>query len=247
MSDESPAVRTLIRATGEYSPRVAAPDRVLLEKLGLHVRVRPLQTDAGLTGALFIVMFDASTVPSRSGAGVTCVGLGTDPEKAAADAVAQWCLGVLPVLALWRGEHSCLAGTAEFETPASPVPLRFGVFRGGIVERGEHDGGPEAAPSTGHFLALLAEPLHSAGLRRRPHWLECFAIRSAGGSIDATCRLDNRDWKPGQRLLVDDAARWPGTTPTYHSRRQFLLLIPGGEERWELTAPSFWSRLLGRA
>ena len=151
------------------------------------------------------------------------------------DAVANWYLGVLPVLAHWRGGHSCLAGTAPFPAASGG----FDVIKGPVVVRGEHEG--EARPTTDAYLALLSEPLAHARLKNRPHWLECFAIRMGDGSVEATCRLDNRDWAPGQKLLADDARHWTGSTSSYDSRRQFLLMIPDGTGEPE--RPSFWSRL----
>ena len=126
-------------------------------------------------------------------------------------------------------------------------PLAFDVIKGPVVERGEHDGGPDASPSTDSFLALLTEPLRGARLGRRKHWLECFAIRVADGSIEATCRLDNKDWAAGQKRLAADARAWPGRTSSFHSRRQFLLLVPQGPEPDEPEPRSFWARLFGKA
>jgi hypothetical protein len=246
VTDASFALQKLVEAAAEHDARLVAEDTVLLDKIGLYVRLRPLQSAAMGSQALFVGYFDASTRRGRSGIGVTCVGFSSDPPRAAADAVANWFLGVLPVLARWRGDHSCLVGTTTFEAPAPSGPRAFEVVKGPVVERGEHDGGPEAAPTTDGYLSLLAEPLRARKLDGTLHWLECFAIRSVDGSIDATCRLDNRDWPPGQQLLAADAADWPGSTPSFHSRRQFLLLVPQNGGAGEPETRSFWARLFGR-
>lgn len=152
--------------------------------------------------------------------------------------MANWCLGVLPVLARWKGGHSCFTGTSTFQATSG----RFDVIIGPVVVRGEQEGG--ANPTTETYLGLLSGPLVHARIKKKLHWLECFAIRMNDGSVEATCRLDNKDWRPGQQLLVKDAANWPGSTPVFSSRRQFLLMVPdaaAGPER-----PSFWSRLIGK-
>jgi hypothetical protein len=240
------ALQTLVQLAPEHDARLAAPDKVLFGKLGLFLRVRPIQVGKVGNLEIFIALFDASTDETRSGIGVTCVGYDSDALQAAKDAVAQWQLGVLPVLEHWRGGHTCLAGTRSFETPGPTGPRTFDVIMGPVVERGEHDGGEAALPSTDTYLSLLAEPLRARRLKSIPHWLECFAARSADGSIDATCRLDNRDWPAGQRLLDADARSWPGSTRSLHSRKQFLLVLPHGSGSRELAPRSFWARLFGR-
>src|SRR3954465_4154700 len=99
------ALKAIAEVTGEHDPRFIDPGVLLLEKLGLYVRVEAAK-GAG-PSRLFISHFDASEDARQSGIGVACVGLPPDGVK---DAVANWCLGVLPVLAHWKGGHSCLAG-----------------------------------------------------------------------------------------------------------------------------------------
>lgn len=248
MSDAALALsEPLVKATCDYNPSVVAPGTVLLDKIGLFVTVHVAQAGEAGGRGLVVALFDASTQRGRPGMSVTCVGLSSDVPKAAADAVAHWCLGVLPVLVYWRGDHSCLVSTTTFEVPASSGPVAFDVLKGPIIERGEHNGGADAAPPSDGYLTLLAERLRGARLKHKRHWLECFAIRTVDGSIDATCRLDNRDWTPGKQALAADAGGWPGATESFHSRRQFLLLVPQGNGEEEAEPRSLWSRLFGRA
>jgi hypothetical protein len=248
MSAAIHALESLAAGAAEYDAEFVSPARdvVRLGKLGLSVRLREANVSSTGGGALFIGMFEAST-GAKPRIGVVSVGLSTDPPGAANDAAAQWCLGVLPVLARGRGGHSCLVGETTCELPAGSGTLSFVVVQGPVIERGEHDGGTAAAPPPGGYVSLLSGPLRAGGLGNKLHWLECFAIRMADGSVDATCRLDNRDWAPGQQLLAADAGRWPGATPSFHSRRQFLLLLPGGSWPIEPATPSLWQRLFGRA
>lgn len=232
-------LQMLVDVNPQYDARLVG-SAVQLPKLGIEVRVRPLQKSVLGVFTILVARLDASD-GGKHRIGVTQVGVGTDLERASGEIVAQWCLGVLPVLALWRGDHSCMVSTAAFEVPAGT----FAVLLGPVAERGEHDGGEAALPSVEGYLSLLSEPLRAARLHKRLHWLECFAELSADGDIDATCRLDNRDWSAGQKLLVADAEGWQGKMPNYHSRRQFLLLVPqGGEEEPE--SRSLVARLFGR-
>jgi hypothetical protein len=244
MNPGSQAIATLIEVASEYDPRLEGPQVVRFQKLGLFVRVRPLQVQTIGAMSLFIALVEAAMHPKGTGMGVTCVGHAADPVQAEKDALAQWYLGVLPVLAHWRGAHSCFVGTATFELPASSGPATFDVIKGPVIVRGEHDAGEAGAPSTDAYLTLLAEPLRARPWKSRPHWLECFAMRMADGSCDATCRLDNLDWSPGNERLVADARTWPGSTPSYDSRRQFLLLLPQGSGSRDLPPPSLLARLL---
>ncbi|WP_165248318.1 DUF6348 family protein [Paludisphaera soli] len=230
----SAALKVIAEATEEYGPQFADPETLRLGELGLHVRVRAVKGHDE-AGGVFIGLFDASEDARRRGIGVTCVGL---PPESIKDAAANWCLGVLPVLARWKGGHSCLVAADSFLAPSG----RFDVIAGPVVSRGECDGGTH--PEVGAFLAMLGGPLARAKLKRRLHWLESFVIRTADGSIDATCRLDNKDWAPGRRILADDASRWPGATASYDSRRQFHLFVPEGGE---VERSSLWARLFGRA
>jgi hypothetical protein len=229
-----PVLKALAEVTADEGPRFVEPDVLLLEKLGLYLQVRPVKEPDRSSG-LFIGLFEAWHEGQRTRIGVTCVGI---PPDAVEDATANWCAGVLPVLTHWRGGHGCLTGTETLRSPAGT----FNVIKGPVVVRGEREGGSN--PTIDDYLSLLSEPLVRARIGRRVPWLECFAIRMDDGSIEATCRLDNRDRAPGQRLLAADARRWPGTTPGFDSRRQLLLLVPEGESEPE--PPSFWARLFGR-
>jgi hypothetical protein len=246
MNPGSQAMATLVELASEYEARLRSPWVVHFQKLGLFVRVRPLQAQTIGTMSLFIALVEATRHPKGLGMGVTCVGHAADAAQAEKDALAQWYLGVLPVLVHWRGSHSCFVGTGTFDSLTPSGPATFDVIKGPVIVRGENDAGEAGAPSIGAYMTLLAEPLRSRQLKSRPHWLECYAMRGADGSFDATCRLDNWDWLPGKERLVADARCWPGCTPLYDSRRQFLLLLPQGSGSRDLPPPSLMARLLRR-
>ena len=70
------ALTTIAEAAAEYGPRFVAPDVLLLESLGLSLRVQPDGPDAN-TG-LYIGLFEASAEGLPSGIRVTCVSLPPD-------------------------------------------------------------------------------------------------------------------------------------------------------------------------
>ncbi len=246
MSLASLLLDTIAGANPDWEPSLPQPELLLLGRLGVYLRARPQVQQLG-SGTMVVAELRAGTDAREQPVGVTCVGLGVEPQQAVNEVAAQWSLGVLPVLCAWRDEHSCLASRERLEFHGPRGSRTFEAIVGPVVERGEHDGGEAALPAVGHYLELLTQPLCDSGLTPALHWLECFAIRQADGSVDATCRLDNRDWRPGHKRLIDDALGWPGTTSSYHSRRQFLLLVPEASDEPAPTArPGFLARLLGR-
>lgn len=247
MSVAAEILQVVAPATSDYEPQLVRPELLLLGKLGLHVGIRrPMLRQLG-AGYMLVAEFRAGPDASRQDIGVTCVGVSTERAQAINETAAQWCFGVLPVLVAGCGEHTCLVSELTLELSTESHTWQFTALLGPVVERGEHDAGEDALPTVEGYLELLAKLLGQAKLPLGQHWLECFAIRSADGSVDATCRLDNRDWAPGQQALIPDANTWPGTTPSYHSRRQFILLLPaGGESPAPPARPGLFARLFGR-
>jgi hypothetical protein len=241
MDTASLGAELLVAATEEYAPRNLGGGAVHLEGLGLFARVRQVQAMEHGFLALFISEVDASAGEGQPGITITCVGMGPDMRSAVRDAVGQWALGVLPALAHWRGKHSCLSSPRSLQTRGG----RFTALAGPLVLRGQPDGEP-APPEGGPFWAPLEPVLRTRPLAQRVHWLELFASKS-GDSVDATCRLNNRDWAAGQKVLAEVASAWePGDEPL-RTCRQFALLVPTDGTADEIKPPSFWDRLRGRA
>src|SRR5262245_323412 len=132
MDTASLGAELLVAAATEYAPRDRGGGVAHLEGLRLFVRVRQVQAmDSGFI-ALFISEVDASAGEGQPGITITGVGMGPDMRVAVGDAIGQWSLGVLPVLAHWRGKHSCLSNPRELETRGG----RFTVLAGPTIERG---------------------------------------------------------------------------------------------------------------
>lgn len=236
MQNTAQAIELLAAATQEYAPSRLGDGALRLDGLELFVDVREVQSmNAGVMCA-FIAEVNAASQGRGKGINITCVGRAGDMTSAVADAVAQWVAGVLPVLAQWRGKHTCLSSAATMETQAGS----FELLAGPVVAHGFAQ-----EPPTVSLSSLLLDVLRNERPAQRLHWLEMFACKLNDGSVDATCRLDNRDWGPGRQMLLDVASAWPTVPEVMQSCRQFALLVPTTGERREIAVPSFWSRLLG--
>ncbi len=171
------------------------------------------------------------------------LGLGADLRSAVTEAVAHWTLGVLPVLAQWRGQHSCLSGSRQLETRRG----QFTLLAGPTIMRGRSEGDMPPAESSDAFWQLLEPVLRARPLTQRVQWLELFASKAGDGSVEATCRLNNRDWNAGRRLLENVASAWEIPQEPLRSCRQFAMLVPKEGNTEEIIVPSFWDRVLSRA
>lgn len=237
---------TLVAACADFGAKPVGSAWIHLETLGLHVKVKTASKQKGEAMSLYIATVDTYIDCSALGMQVTCVGFASDLEEAARNAVAQWALGVLPVLAYWRKkDHNCFVSeeTIELHTPGGKKT--FDVLEGPVIGRGESEGMPEEPPSQAKHLDLMHWHLQRELLGDDTHWIECYAVRMADKSVDATVRVDNIDWEPGKTLLKEDARTWPGTTPSMQSFRQFVLLHPQGMEQPTPKPPSFLQRLFG--
>lgn len=243
MSNCTAAVECLAQATADYGSITRGDGVAIIERLGISVRVKELQTIEGRGAVVFISEFTASLSSSGPGMSVTCVGIGDNAQSAIAGAVAQWVVGVLPVVARWRGDDSCSLSTEQ------PTVLRgqFDVVSGPVVARGAESADSSPASHVVEFANYLLDALGKKRLAKRIHWLEAFAVRHSDGDIDATCRLNNHDWSVGRRILMDLAKTWPVPDSPMLTCRQFTMLLPKEGNPQELTTTSFWNRLTGSA
>jgi hypothetical protein len=108
MDNANHGIALLVEVAKEHAASQVGDGIAHLQRLNLFVEIREVQTmESGLM-ALFISEISASAVNGKKGVVITCVGHAADMPSAVGNAVGQWGLGVLPVLARWRGEHSCL-------------------------------------------------------------------------------------------------------------------------------------------
>jgi hypothetical protein len=243
MDNTNYAAELLFGAAQEYVPCKVAEGIVQLQELGLFVGIRQVQVMQSATKSLFISEITASARAREKGITVTCVGLGDDMSSAVANAVAQWAMGVLPVLAYWRGKHSCLSNCRQIETQGGA----FELLAGPVAEMGRPEANSPTAAGGRGLIESLSDVLRSHRAAQRVHWLELYACNMNDGSVDATCRLDNRDWMPGRKVLLEVAASWPTVKSPLQSSRQFAMLVPGSGDGQEIVVPGFFARLLGRA
>lgn len=243
MSTAELAAAKLFELLKDENPKQAGADTILVDRLAAVIRVRVLEEQARPGAGLVVseVMATFGDVDSRIA--ITCVGFSSSIDAACGLAMGQWAMGVLPVLQTWRGAHSCFTDSDDAWIGGHKGE-RFKLIQGPVIELGAYTGEPQPASVDAYSVALRGS-LEAQSLRRRLHWLECYAVRRPG-EFDATCRLDNRDWSVGRETLLSLAKIWPGETVSMHSRRQFMLLIPEGDAPYEKT-PGFWGRLFGKS
>jgi Family of unknown function (DUF6348) len=242
MNNVQHALDLLTHATEQYSPCRVSADNLRLEKLGLFLSIRELQVLGNGQLFVFISEFTASQSQGAKGITITCAGSGENMNAAVASAALQWTAGVLPALALWRNEHSCLASDRTIDT-------KNGVFQlvaGPVIARGVGDNSTEHATQQAEFPDLLIDLTRTTRFAPRVHWIESFASKFTDGAVDATCRLDNRDWNEARQLLNAAALGWPPNKEPLQTLRQFTLLIPQNGNTQDIILPSFWKRVFGR-
>jgi hypothetical protein len=243
MHNVSHGIELLLAGAQEYTPIKVADGVARLQDLDLFIKIREVQAMQAGSLSVFISEFTASAREHQKGVTITCVGRAVDMPSAVGDAVAQWSLGVLPVLAQWRGKHSCFGSSSQVETKAGP----FDLLAGPVIARGSE---VDSLPAIGGGVSLsksLLPVLRNQRLAQRLHWLELFACIFEDGSVEATCRLGNRDWLAGTKVLEDVASAWPTTKDLMQSCRQFVMLLPKNGDTQQIILPTFWSRLFGKA
>jgi hypothetical protein len=242
MHNASHGIELLIAGAQEYAPSKVADGVARLQDLSLFIEIREVQALRAGSLSVFISEFTASAREHQKGITITCVGRAVDMPSAVGDAVVQWSLGVLPVLAQWRGKHSCFSASGQVETQGGP----FDLLAGPVIARGHSEGDSHPAIGGVSLSKSLLPALRNQRLAQRLHWLELFDCKFDDGSVEATCRLDNRDWLAGTKVLSDVASAWPTTKEPIQSCRQFVMLLPKNGDTQQIILPTFWSRLFGR-
>jgi hypothetical protein len=242
MSNSNHAIDVLIESAKEYAPSKAGSS-ARLQDLDLFVDVRQVQALQAGSMAIFISEFNARPRQDQKGLVITQVGRSSDMPSAVTDAVAQWVLGVLPVLAHWRGKHSCFCSSQ----PIDAVSSQFDLLAGPVVARGHSAEGSQPVADIANLWQPVLDVLRKRRLYQRTHWLELFTSKFNDGSVEATCRWGNHDWTPGKDVLAKLAAGWPMPQELMQSSRQFVMLLPKHGNANDITLPTFWSRLFGRA
>lgn len=232
----------LVKAAEAYAPQSLGEGATHLETLGIVITLREAQTLEMGGMALFVGEVTASRRQGGPGIQITCVGMDSSMEGAVASAMAQWGMGVLPVLAQWRGQHDCRTVVEQQQTRGG----WFDVLTGPTLLRAAPEGA-ETGQGVDHFLHQVWPQLSSRRLAPRVQWLELFASKSERGEVEATCRWNNRDWFAGQQVLASAAAAWPTPAQPLRSCRQFALLSPKEGNTQDLVLPTLWERIRGRA
>src|SRR5262249_12818300 len=134
--------------------------------------------------------------------------------------------------------HVCEVEKSSMVVGVEESADRYGwsVHLGPVLAR--EYGPPGSAPTGLGDLSRLGafEPIfhtiHPYAAHRKPMWTESFAARYyADSKVDATCRLNNKDFDQGRDALMSWAAGWPETGATILTKRQFLLFEPTPPEQ----------------
>ncbi len=243
MSNIALAAELIAKASEQYLPESAGEGIVHFKDLRIYVAIKEEQAQLMGNMALFICEITATSQPTKPGMTITSVGIGNGMESAISQATGQWVAGVLPVLARWRDKHTCLVGDLSL------VETRGGAFEAilsPVVIRGGEASVPQGTTEDDGVFKVVRQAVESDRLKPRVHWLELF-VALTNGEVQATCRLDNRDWIPGQEALKKFGETFPETDSPINSCRQFVLLLPRHGDRETITVPSFWSWLFGMA
>ncbi len=241
------AISERLAAVGEpYRAERIAPDAVYLAELDLMIGVQIQGHQKYPTAEMLVVHYTAFREGQKDGIGVTCVGIGGDTDHAIRESLANYAGNVIPVLAQWKTGHNCLVDVSQTELKGRGGPLRFEVIGGPLTCRGLTDPTESGGDGLECYVPRMTAALRETTVTNTLHWLECFGGKQRTGEVNATCRLDNRDWRPGQRLLEADAKTWPPADVPLQSRRQFIMLIPKDPDLQEPPSKSFIARLFGR-
>lgn len=232
----------IVQGAEPYKPSVVGDGVVRLDLLNLFVEVVEVQADLIGDMGLFIAEITATSAPKQPGMTITSVGIGEDLKRAVGQSAGQWLTGVLPVLAHWRGQHTCLIGDDANVTTRGGM---FDLISGPLIARGREDSPPDPTDPAESVVEVIRPVLQTHSFKPRLHWLELYTCKQGDGSVQATCRLDNRDWEVGQAALAKHAEGFPDTGVPIRSSRQFVLMLPEKGDRQKIVVPSFWSWMLG--
>ncbi len=182
-----------------------------------------------------LVVFEAR-VKNSSGPGirVTSIGTGDSNESAAGNAASQWAMGVLPVIMRYiLRSHLCEVADLPMVVGVENSQERYGwtALLGPVIGRAYGGSGSvdsllgDLSPSAAYIPVF--HRLHSHAAHRRLMWIESFAARYyAEGKVDATCRLNNKDFEDGRNALLGWARSWEATGAALVTKRQFILFEP---------------------
>jgi hypothetical protein len=206
---------------------------LILPSLKVEVLAHSREVQPSGYGFRATVVFEARTAGAMSsGIGILAfaIGYGDTDEAAARDAAYQWVIGVFPALLSYNSpqEHSCLVERAEIvvEVPETGQRYDWIVHIPPVLCRkfGNCDFEPEV--DSNEVLGAISEAVSEFAGHDLLFWLECFVARFPDGSVDATCRHNNRDWPEGEKALLAWASGWPDTEGCIVSKRQFLMFEP---------------------
>ncbi len=204
-------------------------DEVRIPDFGIEVgvAVQQLRSEGARPGTVIVYSVSARA-QGWLGPAVTIAGYGTSATGATQNAADQWSNGVLSTVAHRFGWLPGDLGVETSNLVAAQGDDTFGfrIHIGPLQMRVWGDGPSPKLPPASALLAAILTEVTDAVSTRRTMWLECFAVRYANGTLDATCRLTNEEWLLGEDALCRYATQWPDIGPRTWSQRQFLFFDP---------------------
>jgi|GEM_PF-2468690 len=214
-------------------PCHAEGNRVMVPKLGLEFVAHDVSAQEMAYGSSVSVVFEAKPPDADSGIRVLAVGVGATELEAAIDAGHQWAVGVFPVVVSYVLDQD----VEGVETSPMIVGVQdtnekyaWVVYIGPVVDRvycedeyveldkGELD--PFAA------YKPIFDAVHPYAAHNKLMWIESFSAKYPDGEVDATCKLNNKNWVEGRNALLNWSSVWPDTKGNLLSKRQFLIFKP---------------------
>jgi hypothetical protein len=202
---------------------------------GLGLQIVASDARAGSNNAVFVT-FDAQPLgssKSESGICMLAAGMGGTEESACVDAAKQWALGVLPVLVSYMlRSHVCEVEKMPLVVGVQDSNERYGwtVHLGPVIGRSygvanaQFDETQLGDLTRSAAFNPIFHVVHPYATHTRLMWIESFAARYfLNRKVDATCRLNNKDFQEGRESLLSWAEEWPDTGVPFLTKRQFVL------------------------
>jgi Family of unknown function (DUF6348) len=205
----------------------------ILQVPGLGLEI--LASDPRHSKNAVFVTFEARALGASSpnpGIRVLAAGSGETVEAACADAASQWVLGVLPVIiSFMLRSHVCEIEKTPVIVGVQDSNERYGwtVHLGPVIARAygtsadKFDEAQLGDLSRSAAFNPVFHAIHPYAAHKSLMWVESFAARYFRDcKVDATCRLNNKDFDEGREASLGWAIEWPDTGVAMLSKRQFL-------------------------
>src|SRR5215468_4609494 len=174
-----------------------------LSSIALELFARDPTVQDAMGGMAVSVTFEARAEGATTdGIKVYQLGYGPTDLDAARDASFQWLLGVYPALVTFiaQPDHRCDVDKAHMIVRNDETGEQFGwtVHLPPILSRTYGEIPLRERSEQNAVFRALFDSIHPYAAHGSVFWIECFAARYPDRKVDATCRLNNKDWSEGR-------------------------------------------------